>query len=383
LQGEGLFWEAECSKGQPLSLFIYHLNRVNTLEFVNVVIVDLDCRMKEWGPQSISSVIILFFFAWLTVMCYFGLRKVGNSRHRDARTLFFVCLIASVVCASPRFIWCVNRGDERSTANCIGTGPIYMLVYSLYAIAMSGFSVCIGIAVCVLDAFILNKDLKISDFRYDTGHGSELPKIILHGAVLCNVIFLFCLLVFFASMKNRAFYNRFDNASTIVYVTYQLTLMSLWCVSTFKLHRLMLDFDRATSLREPLNRPEEATLQRHRERIRYLFGSVVAIFFMNIPRDGLLLWTIDPHAHVNYFVFSLITVILPYILGNFFLVSLMSWPETEENIVDVEKSYSGGDETSAHSVSAAAEAVDTGNRHSTASTGSKRDSIELGNPVGH
>jgi hypothetical protein len=298
------------------------------------------CEKPRWSDESVASMLIIFLFVWLIMECIGAYRSIGGDSYLTTRKQFFLVLILSICCAIPRYAWCFIHANEEGVENCLGTGVGYTIVYSVYSVAISGFSVCLGIAVCVFDSLYrkgANGELKLLTFEYE--NYQNMPKFILHCCVAVNVAYLVVTFGFFVSMNNNVFYSRFDAVSTIVYAVYQVVLLVSWWVVGCRMQSSVSYFGEIhsmfTNFRQRLSgypsSPERQQTNQFSNRILFLNFVILFSIAVNLPREGFLLYTLKKNAYVNYFLFALFTVVLPFFVGNHLLVKLMAWSAGDES----------------------------------------------------
>jgi hypothetical protein len=298
------------------------------------------CEKPRWSDESVASMLIIFLFVWLIMECIGGYRSVGGDCYVTTRKQFFLVLILSICCAIPRYAWCFLHADDEGVEHCLGAGVGYMVAYSVYSVAISGFSVCIGIAVCVFDSFYrngANGELKLLTFEYE--NYQNFPKLILHCCVAGNLLYLVVLFFFFVLLDNDVFYSKFDAVSTIVYAVYQVVLLVSWCVVGKRMLNSVSYFGEirsmVTNFRQQLagnpSSPERQQATQSSNQILFLNFVVVFSIVVNLPREAFLLYTLKKNTYINYFIFALFTVVLPFFAGNYLLVKLMAWSTGEIN----------------------------------------------------
>jgi hypothetical protein len=133
-------------------------------------------------PQVSNNVVIvstvnIIFLGVLFVLCIHGYLQATSRRSSRMSAIFFGCMGISLVLEMPQSIWYSTHSNHFSTHLA------YKCASISHYFAVSGFTFCIGIPICVWAGMITGNEISIFELGYTTP-----CKTVLHFTIVLTIV---------------------------------------------------------------------------------------------------------------------------------------------------------------------------------------------------
>jgi hypothetical protein len=257
--------------------------------------------MTSAGSRSlvIVSAVIIVLLATLFGMCIRGYLHATSRRFSKISAIFFGCMGISLMLEMPQSFW-----FTLCTSNLGCNHVAYDFAKFLHFIAISGFTFCMGIPICVWSGMITGSEINIFDLNYAT-----LSKTVLHISIaLAMVSVVVAGLVFFREYEEVWLGWCF----ILIVVVSQLLISLTWLCVGISLQRMVA----TTAVGSPFNK------------LFSLNVIILLVFLSDLTRAifTLVLDSVVDFASDEWELFwdQIAVVLVPYCVGNFLLIRLMT-----------------------------------------------------------
>jgi hypothetical protein len=238
----------------------------------------------------ISAVIIVLLLV-LFGMCVHGYWRSTSRRFSTMSTIFFGCMGISLILELPLFIWFIL-----SPSDIFSNSMAYGLVTVSHAIAISGFIFCVGIPICVWAGMITGTEINILELTYATP-----SKTVLHFTLVLTVANIF-FAIFVCFLGYQYFLYVFITA-----LVSQLLISLIWLCVGISLQRMVTNSAVGSSFN-----------------LVFSLNVVISSVFLCDLSRAVFLVVFNIYVDMQAGWFEIGSVLVPFCIGNFLLIRLMT-----------------------------------------------------------
>jgi hypothetical protein len=251
----------------------------------------------------IVSIVIIVLLGIMFGMCIRGYLYSTSRRFSKMSTIFFGCMGISLLLEMPQSIWfAMCPSDPRSNS------LVFACVKLIHYTAVSGFTFCMGIPICVWVGMVTGYEINIFELAYTTTY-----KTVLHISIALAMVNVVVAIVLYAL---PGLSNQLSLSFISTVVVSQLLISLTWLCVGISLQRMVANSAVGSSFNVVFS----------------LNVVVLLVFLCDLTRTSYIFMfpvvlhkPAEDYPFMEYLLWNQVcTVLVPYCVGNFLLIRLMT-----------------------------------------------------------